>query len=111
MKNLFGLQLWHLFKYAELTEHVRENDKLFIDLQYFLATNSIDVIPGDFNCDLSKMSQNKFLDIFTDHVQMVNKSKHISGSLIDHVYIMRALMKDIFTNVTVKTFILQIMML
>ena len=29
----------------------------------------------------------KFLDIFTDHVQMVNKPTRISGSLIDHVYI------------------------
>ena len=30
MKNFIGLQLWHLFKYAELTELVRLNDKLFI---------------------------------------------------------------------------------
>ena len=33
MKHLQGLQLWHLFKYAELTEFVRQlTDKLFIDL-------------------------------------------------------------------------------
>ena len=32
MKNLLGLELWHLFKYAELNEVVRQNDKLFIDL-------------------------------------------------------------------------------
>ena len=32
MKHLLGLQLWHLFKYAELTEVVKQNDKLFIEL-------------------------------------------------------------------------------
>ena len=31
MKHLLGLQLWHLFKYAELTEVVKQNDKLFIE--------------------------------------------------------------------------------
>ena len=32
MKHLLGLQWQHLFKYAELTEVVRQNDKLFINL-------------------------------------------------------------------------------
>ena len=32
MKHLLGLQWRHLFKYAELTEVVRQNDKLFINL-------------------------------------------------------------------------------
>ena len=30
---------------------------------------------------------------------MVNKPTHISGSLIDHVYIIRALMEEFFINV------------
>ena len=30
MKHLLGLQLWHLFEYAGLTEAVRQNDELFI---------------------------------------------------------------------------------
>ena len=32
MKNSLGLQLWHLFRYAELKEVVRQKNKLFIDL-------------------------------------------------------------------------------
>ena len=45
-------------------------------LQYLVATYSIDIITGYFNYDLLKVSKNKFLDSFTDHVQMVN-NQHI----------------------------------
>ena len=38
-------------------------------LQYLLAKIPTDIIAGGFNRDLSNVSQNKFLDIFTDHVQ------------------------------------------
>ena len=38
-------------------------------LQYLLAKIPIDIIARAFNRDLSNVSQNKFLDIFTDHVQ------------------------------------------
>ena len=34
---------------------------------------------------------------------MVNKPTHIFGSLIDNVYIKKALMEDFFTNLTVQT--------
>ena len=44
--------------------------------QYLLATNSIDIIAGDFIYDLLKVSRNKVLDIFTDLAQMVNKPIH-----------------------------------
>ena len=71
-------------------------------LQYLLATNSIDIMAADFNYDLLKVTQNKFLAIFTDHVQMVNKPTQTSGSLIDHVYIKQALMEEFFTNTTVE---------
>ena len=71
-------------------------------LQYLLATYSIDIIAGDFNYDLLKVLQNKFLDIFTDHVQTVNKPTHISEFLIDHNYIKKALMEEFFTNVIVE---------
>ena len=35
MKHLLGLQLWHLFKYAELTKMVRQNGKLYTCLIKF----------------------------------------------------------------------------
>ena len=49
-------------------------------MQYLLATNSIDIMAGDFDYDLLKVTENKLLDIFTDPVRMC-------GSMIDHVYI------------------------
>ena len=75
-------------------------------MQYLLATKSIDNIAGAFNYHLLKLLSNKFLDIFTAHFEMVNKLTHISGSLIDHVYITRTLMKLFFTHATVENIFL-----
>ena len=47
--------------------------------QYLLAANSIGIIAGDVSDDLLKVTENKLLDIFTDHVQILNKPTHISG--------------------------------
>ena len=33
---------------------------------------------------------------------MVNKPTHISGSLVDHIYIKKDLMEEFFTNVTAE---------
>ena len=99
-KHAFGERVFTLILiYRKQSMHIQE---FFQVLQYLLATNSIDIMAGDFNYDLLKVSQNKILDIFTDHVQMVNKPTHISGSLIDHVYIKKFLMKELFTSVTAE---------
>ena len=42
MKHLLGLQLWHLFKYAELTGVVSKKDKLFIDVLNKFRVGDID---------------------------------------------------------------------
>ena len=76
--------------------------KVYQVLQYLLTTNSIDIITEDLNYDLLKVWQNKFLDIFTDHLQIVNKPRHVSGSLVDHVSIIKAFMEGFFINVTVE---------
>ena len=56
-------------------------------MQYLPSANSIDTLAGDFNYVFLKVTENKLLDIFTDHVRIVNKTTHLAGSLIDHVYI------------------------
>ena len=54
MKHLLGLQLWHLFEYAELTEVVIQNDKLFIDL-----LNKVPV--GNIDDDVEKLLKTTFI--------------------------------------------------
>ena len=52
-------------------------------MQYLLATNFLDIVAGDFNFDLLKESENNLLlNHSMEHVQIVNKPIHISGSLI-----------------------------
>ena len=97
-KHAFANRIFNLMLvYRKQSMYTQE---FFQMLQYLPATHSIDIIAGEFNYDLLKMSQNKFSDIFRNHVQMVNKATHISGSLIHHVYIKKVLMEEFFTNVT-----------
>ena len=69
--------------------------EFFLMLQYLIAANSIDIV-GDYNYDLLKVSENKLLDIFIDHVQMVSNSTHIYRSLIYHLYIKKTLATEFF---------------
>ena len=68
-------------------------------IQYLLAANSIGIIEGYFNYDLLKVLENKLLDYFAD---TVHKPMHISGSLVDHIYVMKTLMEEFSTNLTVE---------
>ena len=88
-----------MLAYRKQSMHMQE---YFQMLQYFPATYSKDIIAGEFSYVFLKVPQNKFLDVFIDHDQMVNKPTHISGSLIDHVNIKNALMEKFFTNVGVE---------
>ena len=64
-KHAFADRIFTLMLvYRKQSMHMQE---FFQILQYLLATYSIDIIAGNFNYDLLKVSQNKFLDIFVDH--------------------------------------------
>ena len=78
-------------------------EEFFKMLQYLQAINSIDIIAGNLiSYDLLKVSEDTFLDISTDHVEIINKPTHIPGSLIDDVYIKKTLMENFFTNESVE---------
>ena len=75
-KHVFADRIFTLILvYRKQSMHMQE---IFQMLQYLLATNFIVIIVGNFNYDVLKVSQKCFSDIFTDHVQMVNKPTHIS---------------------------------
>ena len=59
-KHLLGLQLWHLFKYAELTDVVRLNYKLFIHL-----LNKVWV--GNIVDDLENLHMERFIRESNEH--------------------------------------------
>ena len=84
-------------------KHPMRMDKFFQMLQYLLAANSVDIVAGDFNFELLKVSENNLLlNNLTEYVQIVNKSTLITGSLIDHVYIIKILMEEFSANATVE---------
>ena len=85
--------------------------EFFQMFQYFLATISLDIIAGYFNYNLLTVSQNKLLDIFTHHVEMVNKPTHTSESLLNHVYIKKLWWNNFPLMYQLKTFTFQIMIL
>ena len=71
-----------------------QRQEFFQMLQNLLPTNYVDIVAGDFNFDLLKVSENNLLlNHFIKHAQIVNKPAHISGSLIDHVCINKTLME------------------
>ena len=79
-----------------------QKQEFFQMLQYLVTTYCIDIIAGNFNYDLLKLSENKILDIFTDHVQTVDNPTHISRFSMDHIYIKKRFIEEFFSSATVE---------
>ena len=76
-----GVKLLLLYK-----KHVLPLNTFCDWLQGFVTNNSVDIILGDFN--INGFNENIQLShILSRYDQLVNTSTHISGSLLDHVYI------------------------
>ena len=95
MKHLLGLQLWHLFKYAELTEVVRQNDQLFIDL-----LNKVRV--GNIDDDVENLLKTRFLrtsdenypkdalHMYPDNEPAMKRNEAVLNELLGELYTMVA---------------------
>ena len=67
--------------------------KLFLDIAVFSSNIFRRYHSWGIQLWSFKSTGKKYIDIFTDHVQMVNKRALIFESLIDHAYIKKRLME------------------
>ena len=62
--------------------------------QVFLTDElHIDIILGDFNLNMFHDSNDALKKILSSYELVINEATHISGSLIDHVYINKSLLQ------------------
>ena len=67
-------------------------------LQEFIFYNPVDIILGDFNIDAFH-ENNRLLHVLSVYNQVVTKSTHISGSLLDPVYVHKEFSGTLSVNV------------
>lgn len=105
--DINGISITNLRKDRVCYDSVYRKQVMSLDefcrvLEYFLVVNSVDVIAGEFNYDLSKVLSNKLLDHMILYNQVANEPTDISGSQIDHVYIKSALLEVFHTKAIVR---------
>ena len=66
-------------------------------LQEFVLNNHIDIILGDFNINGFEKND-RFSNILSYFNQVVEVSTHISGSLLDHVYVHKEFSRTLFVD-------------
>ena len=87
MNYLRGMQLQHLFKHAELTEGVSQNDQLFIDLLNEAQVGNIDdvekLLRERFTQESDKNYPRDALDIYAENKPDIKMNKAVLNDLPD----------------------------
>ena len=95
-KDLLGLQLWHLFKYAELTEVVRQNDKPFIDMLNKVRVGNADngmeqLLTARIVCDFEeKFYPKDALHMYAENETAIGRNKAVLNNFRGELYTIEA---------------------
>ena len=86
MKHSLGLQLWHLFRYAELTEVVRQKNKLFIDLLNNVWVDNIDgdvenLLKARFICESGEKYPKDALHMYAENEPAMKRNEAVLNEL------------------------------
>ena len=95
IKNLLCLQLWHLFKYVEITEDLRKNDKLFINLLNQVQVGIIDddvdnLLKARFTHDYDENYLSDALHMYAENEPALKRNKAVLNELPGELYIIKA---------------------
>ena len=71
-------------------------------VEEFIRTSHVCKILGDFNINVLRKPVTKLSSSLTNFIQIIKEPAHLSGSLIDHVYIHQDLLGNV--NAEVKNF-------
>ena len=99
MKHLLGLQLWRLFEYAELTEVVRQNDKLFIDFLNKVRVGNIDndvekLLNARFAPESDENYPKDALHMYAENEPAMKRNDTVLNDLLDELYTIELMSKS-----------------
>ena len=96
IEHLLGLLLWNLFKYAELTEVVRQNDKPFIDMLNKVWVGNVDddveqllKLRSVCNCDENYYLKDA-LHMYGENEPAIRRKETVLNNLLGELYTIEA---------------------
>ena len=91
MNKLLFLELWHLFKYAEITEAVRHSDRTFVNVRNSVCLGTADenienFLKARFVDPPDKNYSHNALHMYTKNVRTILRNQNVLKNLPREVY-------------------------